>query len=67
MNPQSTPPTPPSDSLMKPSKVAAAVGGDPSFFEALVNAQAMSGSGHHLPDALETADTSAAPDTGAAA
>lgn len=47
MNLQPTVPLTPSDALMKPSKVAAAVAGDPSFFEGLVDAQAMSGSGHH--------------------
>ncbi|MES2475492.1 MAG: hypothetical protein V4640_06910 [Verrucomicrobiota bacterium] len=32
---------------MKPSKVAAAVKGDASFFEGLIDAQESSGSGHH--------------------
>ena len=50
MNLQPTPPSSPSDPLMKPSNVASAVAGDPSFYEGLVDAQAMSGSGHHHDD-----------------
>lgn len=47
MNLQPIPPSPSPDAFMKPSKVAAAVKGDASFFEGLIDAQESSGSGHH--------------------